>query len=124
METNLVQPEGWYYLHVNGDLIYKRFPIGDEDSPFIKRIWPVNTKDRLAAWTVVLESLSLGANLDRVKELATKWKLTFEDSIELLKHSPRGTSKEMIGGMDIFIRQILNMAPEAYWAKVKEEWKV
>ena len=29
----------------------------------------------------------------------------------------------MIDGMDIFIRQILNMAPEAYWAKVKQGWE-
>ena len=47
------------------------------------------TKDRLDAWRLILEALSMGCSIPRAKELSEKWGLTFEDSIEMLKRYPR-----------------------------------
>lgn len=70
--------EGWYYLHINGDLIYKREFDGDtaadiRESDFARAMWPMRTDDREGAWDILVEALSLGARPERVKELAEKW---------------------------------------------------
>lgn len=71
---------GWYYLHTNGSLIFKRHPfMPDAGSPFVQRVWPV-AFDRMCAWVILVEALSLGANLERVMELAKKWHCTDEDA--------------------------------------------
>ncbi len=68
---------GWYYLHTNGDLIYKRDLEGTAEdilkSDFSRAFWPFNPKDREGAWDILVESLAAGANQDRVFELAKKW---------------------------------------------------
>jgi len=69
--------QGWYYLHQNGDLIYKR-ELGEtaadiRESPFAKMLWPFDPSDRQGAWTILVESLACGANKNRVTELAQKW---------------------------------------------------
>lgn len=68
---------GWYYLHENGDLIYKRdLPGADADireSPFAVMLWPIDPKDRSCAWQFLVEASAAGANKERVKELAEKW---------------------------------------------------
>lgn len=68
---------GWYYLHVNGDLIYKRDLPGTaadiRDSDLAKTLWPFDHSDRSGAWRIVVEGLSLGANKKRVEELAKLW---------------------------------------------------
>jgi len=33
---------GWYYLHTNGDLIFKRTE-PESDSPFVRKVWPIDT---------------------------------------------------------------------------------
>lgn len=68
---------GWYYLHTNGDLIYKR-ELGDtatdiRESDFARMLWPVDPENREGAWRIVVEALAIGANKDRVLELAKKW---------------------------------------------------
>lgn len=68
---------GWYYQHQNGDLIFKR-EMGDtaadlRESPFVIMLWPLDTKDRSSAWRIVVEALAIGANKERVMELAKKW---------------------------------------------------
>lgn len=69
--------EGWYYLHENGDLIYKRGLGGTaaniRESPFAKALWPMDPTDRANAWDILVEALAAGANKNRVMELADKW---------------------------------------------------
>lgn len=68
---------GWYYLHVNGELIYKRDLDGTaadiRESDLARGMWPVDETDRAGAWRILIESLAAGAKLERVKELAAKW---------------------------------------------------
>lgn len=68
---------GWYYLHANGELIYK--PESGEtaadirESPFARGLWPSDTADREGAWNMLVEALAAGARKERVMELADKW---------------------------------------------------
>lgn len=76
--------EGWYYLHQNGDLIYKR-ELGEtaadiRESPFAIGLWPVEPSDRGGAWSILIEALSAGAKKERIFELAEKWKCTNDDA--------------------------------------------
>ena len=68
----------YYYLHTNGDLIHKPASVVDSDpeyfdSPFVKKVWTIDTEDRGTLWIVLTEALALGANKERVKELQNKW---------------------------------------------------
>jgi hypothetical protein len=69
--------EGWYYLHTNGSLIYKRELGGTaadiRESDFACAMWPMDPANRAGAWNILVESLALGADASRVKELAAKW---------------------------------------------------
>ena len=69
--------DGWYYLHTNGDLIYKRDLPGTaadiRESPFAVMLWPISLKERVDAWRLLVEASAAGANKERVKELAEKW---------------------------------------------------
>lgn len=75
---------GWYYLHQNGDLIYKTDHEGAvadiRESPFARGLWSVDPTDREGAWNIAVESLAMGARPERIKELAAKWGLTDEDA--------------------------------------------
>lgn len=69
--------EGWYYLHTDGNLIYKR-ELGEtaadiRESPFAVALWPCDTSDRGNAWRILVEGLAAGADRNRVTELARKW---------------------------------------------------
>ena len=120
---------GFYYLHTNGSLIFKPASVVEHDShyfdsPFVEKVWWLDVKDRLCAWRIVLEALSMGCSIPRAKELAEKWGLTLDDSIEMLKHAGRDeVSGAMTEGMKIFIPEILGMEIEYFWTKVKEDWK-
>ncbi|MFA7667325.1 MAG: hypothetical protein WCY32_14545 [Burkholderiaceae bacterium] len=75
--------QGWYYLHENGELIYKPHPdavMDIRDSDLARALWPVDPSDRLGAWTILVEALAAGANLPRIKELAAKWGCDDEDA--------------------------------------------
>ena len=77
---------GYYYLHTNGDLIYKRYldaeQVADfEESPFVKRYWLLDVKDRAVAWFIAIEAAALGARPNRIKDIREKWKLTDEDAL-------------------------------------------
>ena len=76
--------EGWYYLHTNGELIYKRELGGTaadiRESNFARGLWPLDPTDRAGAWNICIESLSAGANKDRVLQLAAKWGCDNEDA--------------------------------------------
>ena len=77
--------DGYYYLHTNGSLIYKR-AIGVDDvkdylsSDFVVAVWPFNASKRATAWVIATEALALGANKERVMELKEKWGLTDDDA--------------------------------------------
>ena len=68
----------WYYLHENGSLIHKRLE-PEDDSPFVIRIWKIDSTDRMTAWLVATEALALGAKKERIFDLKRKWQLTDED---------------------------------------------
>lgn len=76
--------DGWYYLHINSELIYKPGMDGMvsdiRESPFAVALWSVDTGDRECAWSILVEALSLGASKKRIIELAEKWKCTDEDA--------------------------------------------
>ena len=119
--------DGFYYLHENGNLIFKPAIVANDpsyfDSPFVKKVWHVDSTNRLNAWKIVLEGFFYGANVDRLKELANKWALTFEDSVELLKRTRKEERTEaMTGGLPSFVAHVLQMTPDAYWTKVKKDW--
>lgn len=67
----------FYYLHTNGALICKRFR--PDPSDFVRRIWGVDRTDRMCAWRILFEATALGADMQRIGELAHKWKCTFAD---------------------------------------------
>jgi hypothetical protein len=75
--------QGWYYLHENKELIYKNNPdaITDiRDSDLCHSAWPWDGS-RQSAWTILVEGLALGANPERIKELAGKWGCNDNDVI-------------------------------------------
>lgn len=114
--------EHYYYLHTNGELIHKRF-MPESDSPFVKKVWTVDTSNRVDAWTVVLEALALGAQDERIKELAKKWGLTYEDSIEFIIRISCPT-QILKDGMAKFTKLVFNMDIKTYWEKVSENLKL
>ena len=76
--------EGWYYLHTNGSLIYKR-ELGStaadiRESDFARGLWPFDKSDRESAWRICIEGLAAGANPGRVKELAALWQCDDADA--------------------------------------------
>lgn len=78
--------EGWYYLHENGSLIYKRELGGTaadiRESDMALGLWPHDPGDRECAWRICVEGLAAGANPERVAELAEKWRCTDDDADE------------------------------------------
>lgn len=84
---------GGYYLHLNGDLIYKR-DLGStaadiRESDFARALWPVDPSSRTVfddAWTMLVEALSAGASSGRVKELADKWGCNDDDAQIYAQH--------------------------------------
>lgn len=76
---------GYYYLHVNGDLIYKQnLPGTYEDlikSVFVRRIWLADTSNRERAWDILVEASALGANMKKIEELKEKWGCDNDDAL-------------------------------------------
>ena len=106
-----------YYLHTNGDIIGKN-PITyyDIEGDFVVKKWLIDTTDRTDAWKLVSEALVLGASIDRVKELSTKWGLDYEDSLEFITRvEPTEILKE---GFDKFVRLILGFENYDAYEKV------
>lgn len=85
---------GYYYLHTNGDLIFKRFE-PERDSPFVRRVWRVAIDDRGTAWLLLIEALALGANRVRIDELAQKWGVNDNDAPNFVKHATDSSGKKM-----------------------------
>lgn len=80
--------QGWYYLHVNKELIYKNNPdaITDiRDSDLCHSAWAWDGQ-RPTAWQILTEALSLGAKKERIHELAEKWGCTDVDAGNYAKY--------------------------------------
>lgn len=111
---------GYYYLHENGSLIYKRFgdPADFEESPFVRAYWPIDTSSRLSAWRIILEGLAQGASVERVRELAAKWGCDNKDFHLYLaeeKHKGEITDRRHIGAT-MFLKHLAGYPdPEVYW---------
>lgn len=77
---------GYYYLHENGGLIWKRIAPGlisdFENSTLVKAYWPCDPADRAAAWHILIEASALGADPQRVADLARQWVCTDADAAE------------------------------------------
>lgn len=69
----------FYYLHVNGDLIAKRFR--PEDSDFVRKVWSVDLTDRGTCYILLVEAAALGANMTRVLDLAKHWGADGDDGL-------------------------------------------
>ncbi len=78
--------DGFYYLHTNGNLIFKPFR-PEETSDFVRRIWPVDLKSRGHAWVICIEALAMGAKRARVMELAETWGISDSDALEFAKRA-------------------------------------
>ena len=82
---------GWYYLHTNGSLIFKRELDGGtaadiRESPFAVAMWPIDPENREGAWSILVEALAFGADKAHVLELAARWKCTDEDAAVYAEH--------------------------------------
>lgn len=112
---------GHFYLHKNGDLIYKPLfttSVADlNESPFVKKFWRIEEGDekegREVAWTIVLEALASGALLSRIKVLAEKWGLTAEDLCIYLPRVSKPTPLQQ-DGLYLFIEKVLGVDPDTW----------
>lgn len=76
---------GYYYLHTNGDLIWKSYR--PDHSDFVRRVWPCYVSDRGYGWVILIEALALGARRTRIDELAHKWGMDNDDAQEFCKRA-------------------------------------
>ena len=107
----------FYYLHSETkDLIWKKFE-PEQDSPFVLKVWPCDISDRKDAWTIVLESLALGASHRRVKELCFHWNCDIEDFEHMLTIIGKPTLL-MQKGATIFLEDILSLNADQYWGQL------
>ena len=69
--------EGWYYLHVNGSLLFKQdmdgYPADFRDSDLVKAFWPLHANNREDAWRLLVEATALGVTPTRIAALAERW---------------------------------------------------
>lgn len=80
--------EGWYYLHVNKDLIYKNNPDAIQDireSDLCHTAWGWDNS-RQTAWSILVEATVLGAKGERIEELAKHWNCDDEDAENYAKY--------------------------------------
>lgn len=75
----------YYYLHTNGDLIYKPASVMDGDpsyfdSDFVRKVWKVDLRDRATAYLMLLEAAAMGAGKDRIEHLINHWGMTDDDA--------------------------------------------
>ena len=103
---------GHYYLHTNGDLIYKPLLSTSQadlvESPFVRKFWYIDGGDRKVAWTIALEALASGVDLPRVNALAKKWGLTAEDLVAYLPEVPKPTPLQR-DGLYLFFEKVLEI---------------
>lgn len=77
--------DGYYYLHSNGSLIWKRYLDGGQaadfrESTFVRHFWTLDLSDREQAWSLLIEALAIGAPKERVNDLASQWSCNDTDA--------------------------------------------
>jgi len=80
--------QGYYYLHENKELIYKRGSdaiVDIRESDLCISAWAFD-EQRKTAWQILVEALSLNANKERIFELARKWGCDDEDALIYAKY--------------------------------------
>ncbi len=80
---------GWYYLHVNGALIYKSGEDACADireSDFARGLWPLDPTDRAGAWRIIVEGAAAGADPGRIASLAARWACDDRDAAHYAEH--------------------------------------
>jgi hypothetical protein len=102
---------GTYYLHTNGDLIFKIIP-PEPDSDFVVRVWPIDTDNRATAWTIILEAMVLGCRLERAKRLVEIWKCDKRDLVEFIMRTK--PDKVLFQGIKLYLEKIGNCDPEKW----------
>ncbi len=108
------QPDGFYYLHSNGDMIWKRFRPEQEPGGFVRRVWPVDRTDRCVAWIIVIEALALGAKEERIRELSDHWHLDTEDLPEFLVRYTHPTDEQRYG-LRLFLTRIARVDADEWF---------
>lgn len=108
----------YYYLHTNGSLICKPASTVENDpqyfdSNFVVKYWPCDLSNRETAWNIIIESLALGADIARVKDLCEKWACDINDAHNYLARTTVTDLKRK--GFGIFLTKIANIDPKKYW---------
>lgn len=71
------QIAGYYYLHENGAVLFKRAAPGVisdfENSDLVRCWWPCEPANRRGAWRILIEATARGADHERVFQLAQRW---------------------------------------------------
>jgi hypothetical protein len=100
---------GYYYLHQNGELIYKHNLDGTitdlRDSDLVRMFWPLDTRNREHAWTILVEAGALGAKPQRIQELSETW------------YCDNNDAKIYADRIGVFLA-IINTEPEKWCASV------
>ena len=111
--------KGFYYLHTNGDMIYKNTM--PDNSDFVRRIWSLKIKDREDAWKILLEASALGAREYRIKELSDKWLCDLKDCVKMLKRvKPTDLMRQ---GLPIWAKYVLGINENTLWTEIEKLWK-
>ena len=77
--------KGYYYLHINGDLIWKPATVVDSDpgyfdSPFIKKVWELDTENRQTLIEMLVEAKKESITRpERIKEIEKNSNVTEKD---------------------------------------------
>jgi hypothetical protein len=82
------------------------------DSDFVKKYWLIDISDRESAWTLLLEALSLGALVDRIRSLAIWWNCDGKDLTQYLRNVT--PSPERIKQVYLYLEKILEVNPDEY----------
>lgn len=75
---------GYYYLHANGEVIFRPIQPGlmddFENSDLVRCYWPFDATDRRGAWRILIEATASGATRERIADLAKQWQCTDADA--------------------------------------------
>lgn len=76
---------GFFYLHTNGELIYKPEATISrrqdlEESDFVVQYWPVASNHRTSLWTCLIEAAARGANQSCIDHMKKTHDITNEDA--------------------------------------------
>jgi hypothetical protein len=113
--------EDWYYLHTNGNLIHKKTE-PELESDFVKRVWRLDRSNRAHAWRILLEAAAMGALVQRLKELSTRWEVQPDDFINYIKHTGSSeVNEERKTGLVRMAEEVWKIDLDKLFDKIEEE---